>query len=108
MTGPIRQERQRFRCPYCNEPFMSLQAYNHHVNHRRAGVAEANSGLIGRVVRTPAKTFGVVDKVDPCSGTVWGTRAAVQSNYSKDYGGRELRIRVSRSFLDDAKPIESE
>lgn len=108
MTDPIRQERQRFRCPYCNEPFMNLQAYNHHVNHRRAGLAEANAGLIGRLVRTPAKTFGIVDKIDPCSGSVWGTRVAVQSNYSKDYGGRELRIRVSRSFLDDAKPVKPE
>lgn len=108
MTDPIRQERQRFRCPYCNEPFMSLQAYNHHVNHRRAGVAENNAGLIGRLVRTPGKTFGIVDKVDPCSGTVWGMRTAVSTRYGKDYGGREMRIWASRSFLDDAKPIEPE
>ena len=108
MTDPIRQERQRFRCPYCNEPFMSLQAYNHHVNHRRAGLAEANSGLIGRLVRTPAKTFGIVDKVNPCSGTVWGMTAVVRTNYSKDYGGRELRIFASPYILDNAKPVEPE
>ena len=106
MTGPIRQERQRFRCPYCNEAFMSLQAYNHHVNHRRARIAEANSKMIGKLVRTPAKTFGIVDKVNPCSGSVWGMTAVVNTHYSKDYRGRELMIFASPYFLDDAKPVE--